>query len=117
MVFIEKHFILSKKLKSLDKNFSINPKELKELSRISKVVFSSLGKGDFKVQKHEKIYLKYRRSIFSIKIIKKGERFTYENISTYRPKIGLSAKLFLKVLGKKAKKNINSYSPIYSSYF
>ena len=117
VVFIEKHFILSKKLKSLDKNFSINPKELKELSRISKVVFSSLGKGDFKVQKHEKISLKYRRSIYSIKKIKKGEKFTYNNISTYRPKIGLSAKLFFKVLGKKAKKNINSYSPIYSSYF
>ena len=113
-VFIEKHFILSKKLKSLDRKFSIDPKELKELSKISKVVFSSLGVGDFKIQEHEKPSLKFRRSIFSIKKIKKGEKFTYKNISTFRPKIGLDAKFFFNVLGKKAKKDINPFSPIYS---
>tara|TARA_B110000977_G_scaffold197561_1_gene280407 strand:+ start:42933 stop:43961 length:1029 start_codon:yes stop_codon:yes gene_type:complete len=115
-VFIEKHFILSKKLKSLDKKFSINPTELKKLSKISKVVFSSLGKGNFKIQKHEKPSLKFRRSIFSIRKIKKGEKFTTNNISTYRPEVGLSAKFYFKILGKKAKTNINSHAPIYSSY-
>jgi pseudaminic acid synthase len=112
-VFIEKHFILSKKLNSLDKKFSINPIELKELSRASKIVFSSLGKGNFEMQKNEKKSLKFRRSIFSIKKIKKGEKFTTENISTYRPEVGLSAKFFFKVLGKRAKKNIAIHSPIY----
>jgi pseudaminic acid synthase len=115
-VFIEKHFILSKKLKSLDKKFSINPAELKELSKISKVIFASLGNGDFKIQKHEKPSLQFRRSIFSIRKIKKGERFTSNNISTYRPKVGLGANFYFKVLGKKAKKDIDSYSPIYSSH-
>lgn len=115
-VFIEKHFILSKKLKSLDKKFSINPQELKKLSKISKLIFTSLGDGNFRIQKNEKVSLKFRRSIFSIKKIKKGEKFTTNNISTYRPEIGLSAKLFFKVLGKKAKKNIDLYSPIYSKH-
>ena len=114
-VFIEKHFILSKKLNSLDKKFSINPIELKELSRVSKIVFSSLGKGNFEMQKNEKKSLKFRRSIFSIKKIKKGEKFTTENISTYRPEVGLSAKFFFNVLGKRAKKNIAIHSPIYSN--
>ena len=117
VVFIEKHFILSKKLNSLDRKFSIDPKELKELSKISKVVFSSLGKGDFKIQEHEKPSLKFRRSIFSIKKIKKGEKFTYKNISTFRPKIGLDAKFFFIVLGKKAKKDINPFCPVYSHNF
>ena len=115
-VFIEKHFILSKKLKSLDKKFSINPQELKKLSNISKLIFTSLGDGNFRIQKNEKVSLKFRRSIFSIKKIKKGEKFTTNNISTYRPEIGLSAKLFFKVLGKKAKQNIDLYSPIYSKH-
>ena len=114
-VFIEKHFILSKKLNSLDKKFSINPIELKELSRVSKIVFSSLGKGNFEIQKNERKSLKFRRSIFSIKKIKKGEKFTTENISTYRPEVGLSAKFFFNVLGKRAKKNIAIHSPIYSN--
>ena len=103
-VFIEKHFILSKKLNSLDRKFSINPKELKELSRISKIIFSSLGNGNFKIQKNETESLRFRRSIFSIKKIKKGEKFTTNNISTYRPEVGLSAKFFFNVLGKRAKK-------------
>ena len=47
-ILIEKHFILSKKLKSLDRKFSINPVELKELSRNSKIIFSALGDGKFK---------------------------------------------------------------------
>tara|TARA_B100000780_G_C21125595_1_gene456626 strand:+ start:5548 stop:6573 length:1026 start_codon:yes stop_codon:yes gene_type:complete len=115
VVFIEKHFILSEKLKSFDKKFSINPIKLRELAKISKIIFSSLGNGDFKIQKNERSSLKFKRSIFSIKKINKGEKFTINNISTYRPKVGLSAELFFKVLGKKAKKNINSYTPIYSS--
>ena len=115
-VFIEKHFILSKKLNSLDRKFSINPKELKELSRISKIIFSSLGNGNFKIQNNEKESLRFRRSIFSIKKIKKGEKFTTNNISTYRPEVGLSAKFFFHVLGKRAKKNIDTHSPIYLSY-
>ena len=115
-VFIEKHFILSKKLNSLDRKFSINPKELKELSRISKIIFSSLGNGNFKIQNNEKESLRFRRSIFSIKKIKKGEKFTTNNISTYRPEVGLSAKFFFNVLGKRAKKNIDTHSPIYLSY-
>ena len=115
-VFIEKHFILSKKLNSLDRKFSINPKELKELSRISKIIFSSLGNGNFKIQNNEKESLRFRRSIFSIKKIKKGEKFTTNNISTYRPEVGLSAKFFFNVLGKRAKKNIDTHSPIYLNY-
>ena len=116
-VFIEKHFILSKKLKSLDRNFSIDPKELANLSKQSRLVYSSIGDGKFKIQKHEKKSLKFRRSIFSIKKIKKGEKFSYKNISTFRPEVGLSAKYFFKILGKKAKKNIQINSPIYSDSF
>ena len=113
---IEKHFILNRKLKSLDSNFSITPKQLKHLSIFTKKTFSSLGDGKFKIQKNEKKSIKFRRSIFSVKDIKKGEKLSQNNISTFRPVVGLSAKYYFKVLGKKIKKNIRAYSPIYSSY-
>lgn len=116
-VFIEKHFILSKKLNSLDKKFSIDPKDLLNLSKLTKLIYSSLGKGNFEIQKNEKKSLKFRRSIFSIKEIKKGEKLSSKNISTFRPKIGLSAKFFFKILGKIAKKDIAPNTPIYSNYF
>ena len=112
-MFIEKHFILSKKLNSLDNKFSIDPKKLKELVRVSRVIFNSLGDGNFKLQKNEKDSLKFRRSIFSIKKIKKGEKLSKKNISTFRPKIGIDSKFYFKVIGKVAKKDMPNFSPIF----
>ena len=113
---IEKHFILSKKLKSLDAKFSINPSQLKDLSNFSKRIHSSLGIKNFNLQKSELKSKKFRRSIFSTKKIIKGEKFNHENISTFRPSKGISSKYFFDVLGKKSKKNIKAFSPIYRKY-
>ncbi len=113
---IEKHFIISKKLKSLDKQFSITPDQLKKLSAYSKAIFSSLGDGKFKVQKSEKNSIKFRRSIYSIKDIKKGDKLSKNNISTFRPTVGISASNYFKVLGKKVRKNIKAKSPIFKTY-
>ena len=113
---IEKHFILSKKLRSLDKDFSITPKQLKELSIFTKKAFLTLGDGKFKIQKNEIKSIKFRRSIYAIKDIKKGEILSKNNISTYRPVMGIKAENYFKILGRKAKKNIKIHSPIYSQY-
>ena len=46
----------------------------------------------------------FRRSIFAIKNIKKGEKFTEENIGCFRPKKGLGAEKFYTSIRKKIKK-------------
>ncbi len=112
---IEKHFILSKKFKSPDAKFSINPEQLKTLSNYSKKIYSALGKKSFDIQKAELKSKKFRRSIFSIKNIQKGEKLTEKNISTFRPSVGIGAQYFFNVIGKKAKKNIKALSPIYKN--
>ncbi len=114
---IEKHFILSNKLKSFDKKFSITPEQLKNLSIYTKKTYLNLGDGKFKIQKKEKSSIKFRRSIFSIKDIKKGEKLSQNNISTFRPVVGISAKHYFKILGKKINRNIKAHSPIFKSYF
>ena len=48
----------------------------------------------------------FRRSIYAIKDIKKGEKFSDKNISTFRPNIGLSASYYPKIIGKKSPKSI-----------
>ncbi len=113
---IEKHFVYNKKVKSLDSKFSIDPKKLKELSLKTKRVFDSLGNGKFELQNSEKKSINYRRSIFTIQKIKKGEKFSKNNISTFRPLIGLPADKYLNILGKRAKKNIDAFSPVFKSY-
>lgn len=112
---IEKHFILSKRLKSLDKEFSILPYQLKKLSEYSNKVFLTLGDGKFKIRKEEKNSIRFRRSIFSTKNIAKGELLNEKNISTFRPKIGIDAKNYFKIIGKKSNKNIKAFKPIFKN--
>ena len=110
---IEKHFILSKKLNSLDKKFSILPHQLRKLSDYSKKIYLTLGDGKFRIRKEEKNSVRFRRSIFAVKNIVKGELFSRKNIGTFRPRIGIDAKDYFRVIGKKSNKNIKALSPIF----
>ena len=112
-VLIEKHFIVNKAINSLDKKFSIDPRQLLSLNKMIERVKDSLGSGNFQLQNDEKKSIKYRRSIFSIKRISKGEKLTTKNISTFRPKIGLPADKFKNILGKRLKKSLVAFSPIF----
>jgi len=103
---IEKHFTLSKKLSGPDHKASLSPRELRDL--ISSIRQIELAKGD-SIKKPTESELKnqnfVRKSIFSIKKIKKGEKFSNENIFIKRPSTGMSPMLINKILGKKASKN------------
>ena len=58
-----------------------------------------------------------KRSIFAIKDIEKGEKFTKENIRVLRPRVGLVPLFYDKILGKKATKNIKKNDPIKRNFF
>jgi N-acetylneuraminate synthase len=60
----------------------------------------------------EKIVKKYRRSIYSIKLIKKGEIISKNNIKIIRPGYGLPPEYYNKILGKVAIKNIKIGQPL-----
>ena len=49
----------------------------------------------------------------SIKKISKGEKLTANNISTFRPEIGLPADKFKNILGKRLRKSLVAFSPIF----
>lgn len=110
IVAIEKHFKLDNK-KTLDSEFSITPEQLSKMKSLVLNIFKSLNRKKINVPKN----LKLRRSIFANKFIKKNERISESNISCFRPEIGIKAKNFYKILGKKVKKNIYKNSPIYFS--
>jgi sialic acid synthase SpsE len=56
--------------------------------------------------------LKFRRSIFAVRDIKKGEKFTKNNIRRIRPGFGLSPVYYEKILNKKSSSNISRGEPI-----
>ena len=108
---IEKHFTV-KKNKGVDGAFSSEVSEMKRLKEESLVSWSSKGKVFFGPTKNEKIFKKYRRSIYVSKNIKKGEVFSNNNIKVIRPSLGLHPKFFERIIGKKAAKNIKKGEPL-----
>ena len=110
---IEKHFILSKKIRTPDSSFSYDPIEFKNLIKKIRDVEVMLGSENI----NKKLILKKKlktvtRSIFYSKNINKGERITLENIKSVRPGTGLNLSYFTKIIGKKVKKSCKFGQPV-----
>jgi pseudaminic acid synthase len=99
---VEKHFILDKNIDSPDKAFSLTPKEFKEMAKAIREIEEMIGEVDFKPKKGRE----FARSLYVVKDIKKGEKFTRENVRSIRPGYGLHPKYLPQILGKKACRNL-----------
>tara|TARA_B100001093_G_C26838675_1_gene1019531 strand:- start:1167 stop:2210 length:1044 start_codon:yes stop_codon:yes gene_type:complete len=110
---IEKHFKVNDKIKSFDSKFSINSDQLKNLKNRSIRIFNSLGISKIKTFKTEKISQKLRRSIFASQDIMSGQKISSKNIITLRPLVGIDAKFYYKILGKRVKRKILKNTPLF----
>ncbi len=111
VVAIEKHFNIKSRTKTVDSDFSINSKQLKDLKdRINDIFLSTKLKKKITINNQSEIL---KRSLFASKDLKKGAKITKNDITTLRPKIGISAEYFYKVIGKKIKRKILKDEPIY----
>ncbi len=109
---IEKHFILDKNLDSPDKEFSLDPKEFKQMVDAVRDAEKALGKVFYGTTEHSKPSRLGKRSLFVVKDIKKGETFTEENVKSIRPGYGLEPKYLSQILGKRARKDIKKGTPL-----
>jgi pseudaminic acid synthase len=109
---IEKHIALANQKKGLDIDFSIKGKEIRKLRNDIDTSFKLLGKNSFFRSKTENKSKVFRRSIFTTKNIKKGEKFSKNNIRTVRPGHGLAPKYFNKILNKRSPMNIKKNEPL-----
>lgn len=109
---IEKHFTLSRKIKTPDSFFSIEPCELKMLVENIRIAEKALGRVYYGFDKGEKQSRNLRRSLFAVQDIKKGQLFTNDNVISIRPAYGLLPKHINNILGKKAKKDIKMGTPL-----
>ena len=90
-------------------------KEIKKLRDDIDVAFKLLGKNSFFRNKSENKSKIFRRSIFTTKNIKKGEKFSKDNIKIIRPGHGLEPKYYNKIINKKSPINILKDEPLKSS--
>lgn len=109
---IEKHFILSKDLDSLDGSFSLDPIEFKAMVDAVRSAELTLGDGSFDATPRLKNAQNFTRSLYAVKDIRKGETLTAENVRTLRPHKGLHPKHYEAVLGKIAKNDIERGTPL-----
>ena len=90
----------------------IEPAELKRLVEDIRAVEKALGDGKNELTSDEKKNKVFRRSLFAVDDIKRGQAFCENNVRSIRPSHGLNPKYLKDVLGKKASKNIKKGSPL-----
>lgn len=110
---IEKHFTLRRADGGPDSGFSLEPAELKALVRDVRDAEAALGEVRFGcASDQERDNLRFRRSIFAIRDIKKGEPFSRDNVRVIRPGYGLPPKRLPQVLGRQAAADVSRGTPL-----
>lgn len=105
-IIIEKHITLKNTLKGPDHRASLNIKDFEKYCKNIREAEIMLGDYKKKITKSEIKNRKLIRKVIVAKLeIKKGDMFTFNNISTKRSNKGLDANLFFKILNKKSNHN------------
>ena len=109
---IEKHFTLDRKGGGPDDSFSLEPNELKLLCDGVKTAWQSIGDVDYGKKSSELGNIKFRRSLYFVREINKGDEITEKSIRSVRPGYGIPPKYLKKIIGKKVLSDIKKNSPV-----
>jgi N-acetylneuraminate synthase len=109
---IEKHFTLNRKEGGVDSAFSMEPDEMERLVQETKRAWQSLGEIKYGAEENETNSLIYRRSLYVVQDIKKGEEITEQNVRAIRPGAGVSSKYLDIFVGKIVTKDLKYGTPI-----
>lgn len=109
---LEKHFTIQRDDGGLDAAFSIQPEELADLCNSVKEVRSVLGSVCYGPNSASENNVRFRRSLYATEDIAKGESLSDKNIRAIRPGHGLPPQDYDKVIGKRAKKDIEKGTPL-----
>ncbi|AIU68114.1 MULTISPECIES: pseudaminic acid synthase [Vibrio] len=101
---IEKHVTMDRNGGGADDSFSLEPLELRALCQDTETAWRALGNVNYERTEAEKGNVKFRRSLYIVKTVEKGEILTEENVRSIRPGYGLAPKYYEQVLGRRALK-------------
>ena len=109
---IEKHLCLSRADGGPDSAFSLDPEEFKAMVDAVRTAEKALGSPQFAPGKREANSLKFRRSLFVVENVKRGDLFTEQNVRSIRPADGLHPRHLNEVLGQRAARDIARGTPL-----
>jgi pseudaminic acid synthase len=109
---IEKHFTLDRAGGGPDDSFSLEPKEFAELCKGARIAWEAMGRIDYGRKSSESGNVIFRRSLYFVRDIAKGQTITADDVRSVRPGYGLAPKHLDSVLGRTAKADIRLNSPV-----
>jgi pseudaminic acid synthase len=109
---IEKHLTLSRSEPGPDSAFSLEPQEFKAMVDAVRVAEKAVGEINFGIGAKEAASRVFRRSLFVVRDVKRGDVFTAENVRSIRPGHGLHTRHLPEVLGRHAARDIERGTPL-----
>lgn len=109
---VEKHLTLRRSDGGPDSAFSLEPDEFARMVNDIRQVERALGGVAYEPAPAEAKNMIFRRSLFVVAPVSRGERFTTENVRSIRPAHGLHPRHLDEVLGKPAACDIEGGTPL-----
>jgi len=109
---IEKHLTLSRNLAGPDSAFSLEPAEFKVMCEAVRLAEKSMGTVHYGPAGEERKSVGFRRSLFVVQDIRRGQIFTEQNVRSIRPADGLHPRYLREILGRRAASDIPCGTPL-----
>ena len=109
---IEKHFTLDRAGGGPDAAFSLEPDEFAAMASGCRTAWAALGQVHYGATPSEEPNLQFRRSLYVVADIAKGEPFTKHNLRSIRPGHGLPPRMIDEVMGQAASRDLSRGTPL-----
>lgn len=109
---IEKHVTLDRAGGGPDDSFSLEPPELRNLVQDVRTAWEALGEISYERQTSERENAKFRRSLYVVKALRKGDLITAEHVRSIRPGFGLAPQHIADIVGREAQIDASFGSPV-----
>ena len=106
-VAIEKHFKLDNEECGPDSSFSLSIDELSKLTNDCNDAWTAKGTVSFNRARSEAQNMVFRRSLYFVKSLKKGQKISKQDIRRIRPGFGLPPKYFDSLIGREVAADVN----------
>ena len=94
-----------------DAAFSLEPHEFKRLVEDCRAAHAALGRVRYEMEESERGSLVFRRSLYVVADVHRGETFSRDNVRSIRPGYGLPPKYLPDILGRQASRDIGRGEP------
>jgi pseudaminic acid synthase len=110
---IEKHLCLDRSKGGIDSAFSLEPDEFAKMVDQCRAAYAALGNEPlYGCRDSEQTSQQYRRSLWVVRAVKRGDLLTKSDIAILRPNYGIEPKHLANAIGKEAIVDIPANTPL-----